>query len=229
MELDWYFTDMLEMRHHCWCGILWVFKRLLVSPRGRQGSPHQSAWFLMVNIKANRVAIVSFVITKIFTLASIGQSQFNFFWMTLFWSVLVLFITSFSCSIFVQFHAFVVLFDSVLFVRFGSLVQYSNYSEYFLSWPCKCIPGISIPLYTNQQAVNKHTADITIFCFSILSERPITIIDKEGYLEPISPYGLSRRRDIKFCKLSMNGFGTLSLLRFHLNIPCKNMIFGTLI
>ncbi len=38
------------------------------------------------------------------------------------------------------------------FVRFGSCVQYSNYSVCFLSWSWDCIPGISILLYTNQQA-----------------------------------------------------------------------------
>jgi hypothetical protein len=53
-----------------------------------------------------------------------------------------------------------------------------------------------IPSYTIHQAVNKHhTADGTIFCLSIRSERPITIIDIERYPEPISPNGFSRRRD----------------------------------
>ncbi len=136
MELDWYCTDMLEMRHQCWWGLLWIFKRLLVSPLGRQRSPHQNVWFLIVNIQANRVAIVSSVITHILTLASIGPSQFNLFWMTLFSSVLVLFFASFYCTTFVWFSAFCVWFSAFwwlsAFVRFGSFVQYSNDSVYFL-------------------------------------------------------------------------------------------------
>ncbi len=47
-------------------GFYGFFKRLLVSPLGRQRSPHHNIWFLIVNIQAIRVAIVSSVITKIF-------------------------------------------------------------------------------------------------------------------------------------------------------------------
>ncbi len=97
-------------------------------------------------------------------------------------------------------YASVLLFDSVfirssVFFQLDSFVQCSNYSVYFLSSSWK-IPGILIPSYTNHQAVNKHhTADSAIFCLSIGSERPITIIDIERYQEPISPNGISRWRD----------------------------------
>ncbi len=55
------------------------FKKLLMSPLGRQRNPRQNIWLLIVNIQEYRIAIVSSVITKIFTLASIGQSQHNLF------------------------------------------------------------------------------------------------------------------------------------------------------
>ncbi len=178
MELDWYCTDMLEMRHLCWWGLLWIFKRLLVSPLGRQRSPHQNVWFFIVNIQANRVAIVSSGITNILTIASIGPSQFNLFWMTLFSSVLVLFIASFYCTTFVQFSAFCVWFSAFcLTLCFCSIRFFCSVFGWFSVFSVrywKCIPGISIPLYNIQQAVNKHhTADSAIFCLSIGSNRPI--------------------------------------------------------
>jgi hypothetical protein len=209
MELDWYCNDMLEMRHQCWWGLLWIFKRLLVSLLRRQRSPRLNVWFLIVNIWVNRVGIVSSVITKIFnpskyctvttqpllndTLlisACIVYCQFSLFDIC---STFVRFSVFVWFSAFVRFSIFVQL---SAFVRFGSFVLYSNYSVYFLSWYWKCISGILIPFYNNQQAINKHhTADSTIFCFSTESKGPITIIDQEGYPEPIYPYGLSRRRD----------------------------------
>ncbi len=66
MELDLHCTDMLDMRHQGWWGLYGFFKRLLMSPPGRQRNPRQNIWFLMINIQANRVAMVSSVITKIF-------------------------------------------------------------------------------------------------------------------------------------------------------------------
>jgi hypothetical protein len=65
MEQDWYCTDMLEMRYQCWWG-LGFFKWLLVSPLERQRSLRHNVWFLIVNIQANRVTVVSSIITKIF-------------------------------------------------------------------------------------------------------------------------------------------------------------------
>jgi hypothetical protein len=41
-------------------------KRLHVSQLGRQRNPHQNVWFLIINIQAIKVAIVSSIITKIF-------------------------------------------------------------------------------------------------------------------------------------------------------------------
>ncbi len=134
MELNWYCTDMLEMRHQCWCGLLWIFKRVLVSPLGRQKSPCQSVWFLIVNIQANRVAFVSSVITKKF-----NPSKY--------WSVTIQLLVNdtlliSACIVYCQFFIIRLLFDSVFcsiqcfcstqcFVRFGSFVQYFSVFELF--------------------------------------------------------------------------------------------------
>ncbi len=155
------------------------FQKATCEPLGRKRSPPQYIRFLIFNIQANRVAIVSSVITKIFnpskywtvTIQLLFERHSFDQWL---YCLLLVFIVRFSA-----------LFDLVL------LFQCSNYSVYVLSWSWKCIPGISIPLYTNHQAINKHhTADSVIFCLGIGNERPITIIDIEGYLEPISPYWL---------------------------------------
>ncbi len=66
MEPDWYCTEMLKARHQCWRGLLWIHKRLLVSPQGRQGSPRPYVQFLAFNIEVNRVVIAGYVIATIF-------------------------------------------------------------------------------------------------------------------------------------------------------------------
>ncbi len=112
---------------------LWIHKRLLVSPRGRQRSRRQYIRFLTFNIQANRVAIVSSVITRIF-----NPSKY--------WTVtiqLLLYDTLLfsACIVYRQF----LLFDFCLlqcfcsiqcfipcsaFIWFNSFVQCSNYSVY---------------------------------------------------------------------------------------------------
>jgi hypothetical protein len=121
MELDWYCTDIIEMRHQCWYRLLWIFKRLLASPLGRQRSPHQSVWFLILNIQANRVAIVSSVITKIFNPSKYRTVTIQLRLNKTSWSVLSMFIASFYRSTFVCLSVFLdsvlysmLLFDSVL-------------------------------------------------------------------------------------------------------------------
>jgi hypothetical protein len=177
------------------------FQKLLVSPLGSQRSPHQNVWFLTFNIKANRVAIVSSEITKIFNTSKYWMVIIQFLERHSFFFLIsaCMVCCQFYCSTFVWFSALFVFKCFICFsafVQFGSFVQYSNYSVCFLSWSWKCIPGILIPLYTSQQAVNKHlTPDSAIFCLSIGSERPIMIMDIEGYPEPITQYELSRQQD----------------------------------
>ncbi len=66
MELDWYCTGVLGMQQQsCW-GALWFFKRPQVSPLERQRNRQQDIWCIITNTRANRVAIVSSLITKIF-------------------------------------------------------------------------------------------------------------------------------------------------------------------
>ncbi len=138
MLLNWYCTDMLEMRHQCGCGLLWIFKRLLVSLLGRQRVPPQSVLFLIVNIQADRVAIVSSLITKIF-----NRSKY--------WTVTIQLLLNdtlliSACIVYCQFLlfdvclCFSVLLYSVLFVWFSAFcliqffVQYSSYSVHPWTW-----------------------------------------------------------------------------------------------
>ncbi len=92
------------------------------------------------------------------------------------------------CSFSALFNS-VLLFDYSVFELFRvfSVLILELYSRYFnptLQQPS----GSQLTSYSRQHHL----------CLSIESERPITIIDIEGYPEPISPYGLSRRRDIYF-------------------------------
>ncbi len=49
MDLDWYCTAMLKVRHLCRCGLLWTFSLLK-----RQTSPRQYVWFHTFNIQAKQ-------------------------------------------------------------------------------------------------------------------------------------------------------------------------------
>jgi hypothetical protein len=142
----------------------------------------------------NRVVIVKSVITKIFNPSKYWMVTIQPFWKTLFCSVPVLFIASLIVIV-----PFSVLFNSVLYVRFGAFVRWLYYSVYFLFWYWKCIPGILIPLYNHHQAVNKTSYSRQChLCLSIGIERPIIIIDIEGYPEPVSPYGLADSETLLF-------------------------------
>jgi hypothetical protein len=104
-----------------------------VSLLERQRSPRQYVQFLIFNIQANRVAIVSSVITKIFkqlnghNSASFERKSSN---QSLYCFLPVLIVQVLFAS--------VLLFASVFircsaFVRLDSFVECSNYSVYFLS------------------------------------------------------------------------------------------------
>ncbi len=66
MEIGWYCTGMLSKRQQSCLGVLWFSKRPIVSLLEKQRNWHHDVWFLIINIQANRVAIESSVITKIF-------------------------------------------------------------------------------------------------------------------------------------------------------------------
>jgi hypothetical protein len=69
MELDWYCTWADGMKQQsCW-GVLWFFKRPQVSLLENQRNRQHDIWCLITNSQANRVAIVSSVITRYLTLA----------------------------------------------------------------------------------------------------------------------------------------------------------------
>jgi hypothetical protein len=81
------------------------------------------------------------------------------------------------------------LFNSLIFVRLFSVrisqcifCSDTTYSRYFEP----------INTTTNRQSINIIQCHLFL---SIRRDRPITIIDVEGYPEPISPYGLSRWQD----------------------------------
>jgi hypothetical protein len=68
MERDWHWTWAVGMNQQsCW-GVLWFFKRPQVSPLEKQSDQQQDLWCLITNTCANRVAIVSSVITRYLTL-----------------------------------------------------------------------------------------------------------------------------------------------------------------
>ncbi len=165
MDLDWYCTDMLKVRHLCRCGFLWSFRSLK-----RQRSPRQHVQFLTFNIQANRVTFVSSIITKIFNPSKCCMVTIQLVLNdTLFISACIVY-----CQIYIVWLLFFQCFHLIqcficcsAFVWFDSFVQCSNYSVYVLSWSWKCIPGISIWININPQAINKHhTADSAIFCLS---------------------------------------------------------------
>ncbi len=163
MDLDWYCTDMLKVRHQCRSGLLWTFSSLK-----RQRNPFSPFDFTCFTFRQNKVAIVSSVIANIFNPSKywtvtiqflLNDTLFNQF---LYCLLPVVYCSTFVCS--------VLLFDSVLFVWFNSFVQCSNYSVYVLSCSWKCILGISILLNINHQAVNKHhIADSIVFCLSTVT------------------------------------------------------------
>ncbi len=144
-----------------------------MSPLGRQRSPHQTVWFLIVNNQTNRVAIVSSIITKKFNPCKYWKVTIQLFVKPLNNSVPVVycqfyFLTFVFCCLIQCFVRFSALFDTVLcsiqcFVQFNVRL----FSVFFCS-----DTGIvflvfwSLPYFicNNHLAVNKHhTADSTIF------------------------------------------------------------------
>jgi hypothetical protein len=49
MELDWYSTGTLGMRKQSYWGVLWFFKRPLVSLLEKHRNRHHDVWFLIIN------------------------------------------------------------------------------------------------------------------------------------------------------------------------------------
>ncbi len=66
MKLDLYCTWVLGMKQQSCRGVLWFFKRSQVSPLEKQRNWQHDIWCLITSTWANRVAIVSYAITKIF-------------------------------------------------------------------------------------------------------------------------------------------------------------------
>jgi hypothetical protein len=134
-----------------------VFHKAAHEPAGKTKKLSQDIWFLTNNIQANRVAIVSSIITKIFNLASIGRSRFNLSFNIQWFSVCfvryqLLFDCCLSCFILFDFIVQLFMFDNSVYFSVLILELYSRYFD---------------PLNNNHLAVNKHhTADSTIlFCF----------------------------------------------------------------
>jgi magnesium-transporting ATPase (P-type) len=123
MKLDRYCTGVLGMRQQsCW-GFLWLFKRRGDNPLKIQRIWQHDIWCIITNTRANRVAIVSSVITKIlnpckywtvttqaFVICSVNQC--------LFYSLPVFFIV----NLLFYFHSFCFSFVSICFC---STIQYS--------------------------------------------------------------------------------------------------------
>jgi hypothetical protein len=126
MELDWYCTRAFGMRQQsCW-GVLWFFKRPRVSPMENQRNRQHVIWCLITKTQANRVAIVSSVITKILNpckpwTVTIQTSVLYVQWICLLEFVASSLLLFIRCSTFISFCsgftvAFVQLFSVRLFI-----------------------------------------------------------------------------------------------------------------
>jgi hypothetical protein len=167
---------LVWIKQSCW-GVLWISKRPQVSPLEIQRNWQHDTWCLMTNTQANRVSIVSSVITRYLTLANKGQSTFHpsVFVHVQFSVYPLLFICCYStyCQLFSDFLSFL-LFDylwyyfclvrSVFFdysVSFSVLIL-ELYSRYFK-------PHNTIS--TTIRQVNKHhTQDCAYSCLSLGSK-----------------------------------------------------------
>jgi hypothetical protein len=149
-----------------------VFQEAISEPSGKARKLQHDTWCLITNTQANRVAIVSSIIIKIFNSCK--------HWTVTIQPAVFMFSETVSNCIRCQFsvtvhqlfdfHSFLLCFCSILFVKFISIWLFV-YSVYFLSWYWNCIPGISIPIITTIRQVNKHhTSDSAIFCLNIGSE-----------------------------------------------------------
>jgi hypothetical protein len=113
MELNCYCTGVLGMKQQsCWGG-LWFFKRPWILLLEKQRNRQYDIWCLITNAWANRVAIVSSVITKIFNpckhwMVTIQPSVLYVQWISVYLYLLPVFC---RCSSVVPFS-----FASVLFL-----------------------------------------------------------------------------------------------------------------
>jgi hypothetical protein len=126
----------------CW-GVAWFFKRPRVSPLKKQKNWHHDIWCLIDNTRANRVAIVSSVITKIFNpckhwTVKIQHSVLYVQWISVYSYSLPVFHCSsvvwFSfVSVLLCLNHFVLLFSVRLFVYslYFSVLILELYSRYF--------------------------------------------------------------------------------------------------
>jgi hypothetical protein len=159
MELDWYCTGATGMKQQsCW-GVLWFFKRPQVSPLERQRIRQRDFWCLITNTRANRVEIVSSIITRYLTLA-----KHRMFTIHLSVFVYVQWI-SFKSLFIARWYAVIrqLLFITLpvvwlTFIRFCSITSFCSIIRcsiiqcHFLFWYWNCIPGVLIPHITNHPA-----------------------------------------------------------------------------
>jgi hypothetical protein len=172
MEFDWYCTGAIGKQQSCG-GVLWFSKRPQVSPLEKQWNWQHDIWCLITNTWANRVAMVSSVITRYLPLAKHGWSPFNLqIYLCSMFQVIVL-VASLPVIVY-QFSFDSHSFDSVLFcstihcsiTRLFSVIFCSDTGivfQVFRSYK---------PIKTTIQQVNKHhTQDCAmIFCLSSGSE-----------------------------------------------------------
>ncbi len=159
MELDWCCTGVLGVKQQSCYGVLLFSKRPKVSPLEKQRNRQHDIWCLITNTWANRVAIVSSVITKIFNPCK--------YWMVTTQPSVYMFSESVFVLIHCQFSVIIHLlfnFNSLLFC-FCSIHSVWLFSvQLFVSqcifwfWYWNCIPGILIPYLqtTIQQSINIH-------------------------------------------------------------------------
>jgi hypothetical protein len=130
---------------------------------------------LIINTRANRVAIVCSVITRIFLpYANVGRSPFNLFdkdtcdlfmlWTMLVVPVIVVYYCCYCSIYYLSLFDICSVFHSI--ILFYSILLFSWFTSKYSIMILDCIPGILIPLpvdITIWQVNKHHTADCTVF------------------------------------------------------------------
>ncbi len=156
----WYCAGMLGVRHQSWWGVLWFSKGHL-KPLGRQRNPCHDIWFLINKIQANRVAIDSSVITKIFNPCKYWTVKIQPFVKHSVFQCLLCLLPVYCLTVdhSVFFCSIRCFFNLICCQTIQCLITLCI----LLFWHWICIPGTLIPINNNHLTVNKHnTADSTI-------------------------------------------------------------------
>ncbi len=137
MELNWYCTDVSDMRHQCWWGLLWIFQKATREPTGKAKLPLSEGLISHNWHSGKQGCNYQFHNHKDINPCKYWVVTSLPFIKTLSNSVTVLFVAKY-CLTFVH---------SVFFVQsVDCSIQCLIIQCIFLFWYWNCIPGISIPI-----------------------------------------------------------------------------------